>query len=140
MKNIKLRTFYFTFRVWITSVLVAPALYTTIQAYIEYLNNTYHRQIQFDPSIYFLMVILELVFSFVIWIVFWIMSEAIVYCYPTEEVQRSLIFSAAMLLTIVPFILIAGFTAITDPGNFMFIPLLTNAFCIGCGCWLYKLE
>jgi hypothetical protein len=140
MKNIKFRAFYFSLRVWITTVLVAPALYAIIQAYIEFLNDTYSHQIHFDPSIYLFMVILELIFSFVIWIMFWAITEAIVYSYPNEEVKRWLIFSAAMLLTIVPFIILAGFTTITDPGNFMFTPLLTNAFCIGCGCWIYKLQ
>lgn len=131
------RNLKFSLKVWLTSVIVAPALYTGIEAYIDSLNNTYS-QIYFNLIIYMFMVGLEFILSFIIWIMFWAITEAIIYCNPHNDVKRWLIFIVAILLAILPFIVLVGLPLLINPGSDMFIPMLANAFCIGCGCWIYK--
>ena len=140
MGKINFRIFYFSVRVWLTSVLVAPALFMVIQAYIDSLNHTYANPTYFEPGMYLFMVVFELVTTFIIWLVFWAITEAIVYCIGLEELQRWLIFVTGLLLTIVPFMVLVGFPVLINPRSDMFIPMLANAVCIGCGCWFYRLR
>lgn len=132
------RNLKFSLKVWLTSVIVAPGLYTGIEAYIDSLNNTYS-QIYFNLIIYMFMVRLEFILSFIIWLMFWAITEAIIYCNPHNDVKRWLIFIVAILLAILPFIVLVGLPLLINPGSDMFIPMLANVFCIGCGCWMYRL-
>jgi uncharacterized membrane protein HdeD (DUF308 family) len=139
MQRMNFRALDFTLRVWLTSVLVAPAIYIIVQWYVDSINNVANRE-YLNPFMYLMVVIFELIFSFVIWLIFWGIVEAVVFYCHTKELQRWLIFISAMILTIVPLALLGDFESVIDYKNWMFTPMVANALCIGCGCWLYKLE
>jgi len=131
--------FRYSLKVWLTSVLVAPAIYIIVQGYIELLDKNTSYKDYLNPGMYLVVAIFELIASFVIWLLFWGIIELIVRFCLIPKLKPWLIFVSGILLTIVPLQFMSGNDLILDYNNWLFIPMMANMFCIGCGCWIYKL-
>ncbi|MGZ3751970.1 MAG: hypothetical protein ACXVB0_22030 [Mucilaginibacter sp.] len=127
---------FYSLKVWLSSVLLAPIIFI--------IKNCCFNGLPADPEsiaqVYFIMAIISGILSFITWLTFWGIT-VITGRYFANMLQRKLILSfAGIFLTITTFVLI--FTS-DYASPFSGLPLdvmLSNCFCIGAFCWLYKLQ
>lgn len=135
-----INTFLYSLKVWLTSVAVAPVF--ILFAFSLNNNLGYHsigEQLENYLTSYFIFAILELVLSFLTWITFLIIIQVTTFLTLSPLLKRLLIFICAIILTATTLLLLFPL----DFSNIQFEDitiLLSNCFCIGAGCWFYKLD
>ena len=135
----KYNSFNYSLNVWLTSVTVAPLLFIVILTTRPF-PDSYSEQTNLYDQLYryFGLVVLQLLFSSITWILFWLIIRAITdFCY-NLRLHKPLVFITGILLTIGSFKLV--FSNVFHIRSEFFFLMLCNCFCIGCGTWLYKLK
>ena len=132
----KFYSFNYTLKVWLTSVLLAPLIYSAAQHFVGLQQPDDGDVLALYPII----VLLELILSFITWLVFWGITALCLRFLSSTRRQKQLLFAAGIILTINTFILIAfpenGFSI----SDIWFDLMLCNCLCIGAGSLIYKLK
>jgi hypothetical protein len=125
--------------VWLTSVTVAPLLFIVILITAPSLAPNSGQIDLYDQLYrYFGLVVLQLLFSSITWILFWLIVRVITdFCY-NVRLHKPLVFITGILLTIGSFKLV--FSNVFHVGDEFFFLMLCNCFCIGAGTSFYKLK
>lgn len=132
MKN---PSFRYSLKVWLSSVFVAPLIY--IIAVWCFSSNNYDPKPEFE--LYPIFIFFELIFSFVTWLIFWLIIELAKPYAENNTRKKWLIFTAGIVLTtcnFLPFMLPLDHTLYS---NMFFHLMLSNCFCIGGGSLFFKL-
>jgi hypothetical protein len=124
----------YTIKVWLSGVLVTPAIVTII-CWIPGSD----RSLSGTAIIpfYLLLAAFEFMFSFFTWLMFWALSMLIVFYINNIRLRRWLNFIASIVLTIITF---AAFSWLMFSILFDAISLalmLINCVCIGWGTWFF---
>jgi len=132
--------FLYSLKVWLTSVVVAPILFSGIRISIPglYRETGVELLSKFFESCFGL-IFIELFFSFVIWLIFLVAVQIIVTCVSNEILRRWTLFITGLVLTMAPFIILMPWGEILDITDFFTGIMLCNCFCISWGVWYYKL-
>jgi len=136
----KYNSLKYSLKVWLTSVLIAPAL----AELISFLLNDKDAPGIFSNSdgvfFYVVFVIFGFAFSFITWLAFLLVIVlTTTYC-SEAHLKKWLIFSAGVALTVGTFILIFGSQGLfSDPDGFNNL-MYANCACIGWGVWFYRLD
>lgn len=130
----------YSLKVWLTSVVVAPAFYLIIlnSIHIQQPPGTEHDG--WSWFTYALCVVFGLLFSFIIWFVFLLIIMLVSRFATNIKTAKCIICITGVVLTIAIFratLFNNGF--VSDGDNFMYL-MLANCFCIGFGSWIYKLT
>lgn len=132
----------YSFKVWITSILLAPVIFTSI--YFFYDHQLLSISLSGIGSLlqgYFGLITVGCVLSFITWLFFW--GIGIVTCrHTTNVIHRKLIMSLmGIILTILTFLFIFS-CLFSFKDTFTDMPLtimLSYCFCIGTGSLFYNL-
>ena len=127
----KYNSYQYSSRVWLTSVIVAPAFFNIIQygTQSEYIHNWTITSIL---SMYSVWVLLEFIFSSVIWLIFWGIIALIAWYFEDKTgTIMWLVFVAGMLLAIAPFAL---FCFLSDGGGDYNDPFFPEIAISNCAC------
>ena len=132
--------FRYSFKVWITSVLVAPALYIIASALLHYSTIDFGANSPDNViGVYVIFTFCGALFSLVTFLVFflfvWIASNI---CRPAP--RKIFIFLSGSILTAVTFIALFGINLAFSPHDDLCIIMYANIFCIGFGSCFYKLK
>ena len=138
MKNNALQ---YTFRVWVTSVLVSPFVFTLILmirqviSVSDLIDNGFRL-----VGIYIFLVVLQLLFSFATWLVFLLLVYLILYIRAPDSLIKPVIFCIGMLLAIGTYIALnTVFGAVEGPDSFINLAY-ANCAGVGWGVWYYTLH
>ena len=125
----------YSLRVWLSSVMVAPLIYIIIQSYTgaDKFNS------DAGMGMYPIIVLIEVMFSFATWLVFWGITELTAIYLTKPLIRKWLLFGVAMLATIGTFLLIARMDIRISIHDITFDMMLSNCLCIGAGCWFFSL-
>ena len=129
----KYHSLFFSLKVWLSSVFIAPLIYSVLV-----LSLTPGKSSSFAGfAIYPVMILFELIFSFITWLIFWAVTVLISTRLKDWRLRKYAILFSGIILTIGTFLLFL------EPGNtfsfddIFFDMMLCNCFCIGAGCWLF---
>jgi|GEM_PF-1335184 len=138
MKNNALQ---YTFRVWITSIIISPFLFVLILMVKQLFTI---RELLDDGTrlvgMYILLVVLQLLFSFVTWLVFLLLVNLVSLIPIPRLLIRLLIFSIGILLTIGTFMALDSFIGSLSDRDSLINLVYANCAGIGWGVWYYKLD
>jgi len=126
----------YSLKVWLTSVVVAPVFYIIIDSYQ---TADIGQNIGSFGTMYTLLIFVGGVFSFLTWIIFFILTMLIGSCVPNEVIARSVICVIGIILVLATFRLTIfehGFIVNDD----LIYLMLANCLCIGAGTWIYKFS
>ena len=137
------KTFLYSLKVWLTSVAVAPAIFFVITFCTDSIT---HNQVIDGQHIgplmfeYAALVIIELIMSFITWLIFLTITQLTISYKINPTIRRWLLFAAGIFLTI------ATFSVVLLPGDGVDIStiiikiMLCNCLCIGWGSLFYDFE
>ena len=128
----------YSLKVWLTSVVIAPVLYSVLGAILYPSYRLGMQTVINFLTDYLGMVLFSLWFSFVTGLIFWLMVVLIVrFCYD-ENLKKWWIFLIGISLTIGTFTFALGpWTLVPDKFGLL---LYANCACIGWGVWFYRLN
>ncbi len=134
------KLFKYSFRVWITSVLVAPAIYIIASALLRYSTITFSPNSSDNVfEVYLLFVFCGALFSVATWLVFYLVIWLIANVCPAE-LRKIFIFLFGVALTPATFIVVFGVHTAFNPHEDLSILMYANTLCIGAGVWFYDLK
>lgn len=137
------KSFIYSLKVWLTSVVIIPLIFLISVSFGQNLSKeNIYEQIYRSAYLYGQILVIELIASFITWVVFLIIIQlTVIYC-NTRIIRLSIISISGIFLTIGTFLLILPpsaytvFNIISDNGGL----LVCTCFCIGAGSWFYKLD
>jgi len=138
MKNNALQ---YTFRVWITSILVSPFLFglllliRQVVTVTELINDGFRL-----IGMYLFLVALQLLFSFVTWLVFLLAVNIVCLIPISKTLTRVVLFCVGILLTVSTFMLLDDFIGLMGDRNSLVNLMYANCAGIGWGVWYYRLN
>jgi len=129
----------YSLKVWLTSVVVSPALFVMVLALAGKMDLAeMFREGLRGFSFYFLMVAFSFIFSFITWIAFLLVILVVnIHC-KRHHLVKWLIFFSGMGLTAGSFLLVLGPHEIFH--DEFGILMGANCACIGWGVWFYRAE
>jgi hypothetical protein len=131
----------YSLKIWLTSVAIAPVLdliISFLQGKIYY--HTLQQQLSDSFFMYCVMVVFEIAFSFITWIIF-LLSIQIIINYVSRQVVRTwIIFITGILLTLGTFTVVLSPREILRNTDGFASIIFATCFCIGAGTWFYKLK
>ena len=138
MKNNALQ---YTFRVWITSVIVSPVLFGLILVIRQVISISELIDDGFRLiGTYLFLVALQLVFSFVTWLVFLLLVNGVSLIPLSKSLIRLIIFCLGILLTLGTFLALDSMTGLMMDSNGFINLAYANCAGIGWGVWYYNLD
>ncbi len=123
---------YYSLKVWLSSALIAPMIYGILE-----LCLTPDRLSLSNIEVYPILVILELVFSLLTWIMFWMVIELAIRLLSNHILRKCLISFMGVLLTIGTFKVFVFLDITFSLTNLFFVLMACNALCIAIGSWFY---
>ncbi len=134
-----LKTLFYTLKVWFTSVMVSPLLFSFVTLYTKKpYNQTFDKTIAALCLRYLVFTVAELIFSFITWVAFFVAVGFIKRFMFHSNTRDWLIFITAISLTIITFLVASGIVELLFQNNEFWELLLCNCLCIGWGCWYYN--
>lgn len=132
----KFYSLFYSLKVWLSSVFLAPLVYLFIQWWFSSKHN------YADPifELYPIMVFFELIFSFFIWAIFWGIIEISGMFLMNSLIRKWLIFIVAILLAASTFLVLCWPVTYSSFNDIFFDVGLCNCVCIGSGCWFFRLS
>jgi hypothetical protein len=132
-------TFLYSLKVWLSSVAAAPLMF----AFVIVLEKSsgiasYRDNLASQLSLYPIMLFFELLFSFITWLLFMLITATIVY-FCSIKLQKLLIPIACILLTIGTFRIALFNGGFGGDSEFLWL-MVCNCICIGAGSWFYKFK
>ena len=127
------RPFIYGLKVWVSSVLIAPFVTTVLQCCAD-------RSISNAISclgLYPLIVVFELAFSFMTWLVFWFVIEMTARLTAKSQLIKLIASLTGALLTPATFRLLGPFDSFSL-SDIIFALMVSNCLCIVCGCWVFN--
>ncbi|RYD87111.1 MAG: hypothetical protein EOP54_29300 [Sphingobacteriales bacterium] len=97
-----MNTFWYTFKIWQTSVIVSPLCFTLFVTIINW-------NIEFFPGMFFLLVISGTIFSFPSFLIFWLTTYLTTLVSFTPARQRLIFSATGIVLTALPYMLLGSF-------------------------------
>jgi len=137
----KHNAFIYSLKVWLTSVLAAPALFVLISFLIDGTDKWgIFNENSNGPFFYFIFVIFGFIFSFITWITF-LLTIVLIKRYCTDDqLKKWLICFSGILLTIATFCLVMGPKDLFNDSDGFSNLMYANCACISWGVWFYKLR
>ena len=129
----------YSFRVWVTSVLVSPIIYLPVSFYRQSEPLKLVDAIEGAIPIYMLFVVLETALSSVTYLVFAAMVWLAVATIRHDLWLKSVTFSIGVMLSIGNYVLICR-SELADSDYMFFTMMLCNTATIGWACWFYDLK
>lgn len=135
------KSFIYSLKVWLTSVAITPVLFF-ILAYSEgnVSNDSAYEQISRAAYQYGMILVFELLFSFITWVIFLIIIQLTVTYFKQRITRLTIISTSGVLLAMGTFMVVLtppeAFNVTRGFGGLM----LCTCFCIAAGSWFYKLE
>lgn len=129
-------SFYYSLKVWLFSVFLAPLIYIIAESI--YNPGAFISEPAIE--IYILTVLFELAFSFITWLIFWMIIVIAIKYLSNKIIIKWLIFILGIILTVLTFI---SLSSGENPFSFHDIYwgiMLYNCLCIGIGTWLFGLS
>ncbi|MFB9844208.1 hypothetical protein [Mucilaginibacter ginsenosidivorans] len=126
--------FLYSLKIWLSSAVIAPVLFFVSQLF------TNPRQCDLSEiGIYPFLLVIELIFSFVTWLVFWAFIETVAWATKDNLLRKCLISFIGIALTIGTF---SVFSMIESYSllDFPFVMMLANALLIALGTWYFNVE
>lgn len=132
----KYYSFNYSLKVWLTSVLAAPVLYSIAQHYLQLHQDDDGSILQVYPII----IMIEAGLSFAGWLVFWGITALSQRFLAGSTRKKNLLFAVGMLLTINVFVLSPLRNGDFAFNDIAFDLMLCNCLCVGAGCFIFRLE
>ena len=131
----KFYSLFYSLKVWLSSVFLAPLIYLFIQWWLG------SKQISSDPifKLYPIMVFFELIFSFFIWAIFWGIIEISGVFLINKLIRKWLIFISSIILAASTSLVLCWPVSRHSFNDIFFDVGICNCVCIGAGCWFFKL-
>ena len=129
----------YSFRAWITSVLVSPVFYLPVSFYRQSEPLKLVDAIEGAIPIYMLFVVLETALSSVTYLVFAAMVWLALATIRRELWLKSVTFSIGVMLSIGNYVLICR-SELADSDYIFLTMMLCNTATIGWACWFYQLK
>jgi len=138
MKNTVLQ---YTFKVWVTSVVVSPFLFGLILLARQIVTVTELLDDGWRLSgIYLGLAVLQLLFSFVTWIVFLLLVNVVSLIPLSNLLIKVIIFCIGILLTIGTFMALRDFISLIGDRDNIVNLMYANCAGIGLSVWYYRLN
>lgn len=131
----------YTFKVWVTSVVVSPILFASLLSIRQII--TVAELIDYGwrlIGIYLILVVLQLLFSFVTWIVFLLLVNIVSLIPLPNLLIKLIIFCLGVLLAIGTFMALNDFMAMAGNDDSIVNLMYANCAAIGLSIWYYKLD
>ncbi|MDP9082011.1 MAG: hypothetical protein M3O71_31740 [Bacteroidota bacterium] len=135
------KSFIYSLKVWLTSVAITPLVFS-ILAYSggNVLNDSVYEQINRAAYQYGMILVFELLFSFITWVIFLIIIQLTVTYFKQRITRLTIISISGVLLAMGTFmVILTPVDAFNVTRGFGGLTLCT-CFCIAAGSWFYKLE
>lgn len=126
---------FYSLKVWLSSVFLAPLIYILIQ----WLGSPHRFESTAIISLYPIIILFELIFSFFTWLIFWAIIEISGMFLMNRLIRRWLIFIIAIILAASTFLVLCWPVARFSFNDIFFDVGLCNCVCIGAGCWFFRL-
>lgn len=127
-------SFLYSLKIWLSTVCVAP-VFLIISLLFPDRDN-------FDASaiiVYPVLIALELMYSLLTWLIFWVAIELIIRATGQNIPRRCVISILGIVLTLLTFRMLISFEEATTD-SFLMILLLSNPACIALGSWYFNIE
>ncbi|ASU35808.1 hypothetical protein [Mucilaginibacter xinganensis] len=134
----KCNSLTYSLNIWLTSVVVAPVLFLIVTSTMKGSHLINAVDVPESISICCLLMLVQLIFSLLTWLLFMLIIKAIVNLCDYERLWKPLIFITGILLTAGSFR--AVFSDIFSNADELFYLMLCNCVCIGAGTLFYKLK
>ena len=126
----------YSLKVWLTSVMIAPVFHLVIMG-IKHSDGT--EQAGEICRTYIMLTIFELLFSFVTWFIFFIITILIGSYAKNEIAARAIICAIGVIMVPATFMLTLPDYRLTIIGDFIYL-IGGNCLCIAACSWIYKLK
>jgi hypothetical protein len=141
MQNMKNSALQYTFKVWITSILVSPVLFGLMLILRQIISLPEFFDFGFRlVGMYLVLAVLQLGLSFVTWLVFLLLVNIVSLIPLPNLLIKLIIFCIGILLTVGTFKALHDFIAMTGDGDSLINLMYANCAGIGWGVWYYKLD
>lgn len=127
--------FTYSLKIWLCSVFISPLIYIAI----IYITNS-PPNINPSPESYFYIVLVELVLSFLTWLIFFLIIWLIGMFHTDLKLKKSLTAIIGVLLTIGTFFVLSAIPDSFSYDNILFNLLICNCLFIGAGSLLFRLD
>jgi hypothetical protein len=132
----KFYSLFYSLKVWLSSVLLAPLIYIFIQSWVDFNSVTADTFSAFYPIVVFA----ELIFSLFTWLIFWGVIEVSGIFLMNRLTRKWVIFISSVILSASTFLLLCWPVTRHSFNDIFFDVGLCNCVCIGAGCWFFRLR